>query len=223
MEKIRMFAARHKYALVSLYVPFYILWFSALEKRTGVEYNIMHCVVDDWIPFCEYFIVPYLLWFLYVAVVVIFLLLQTKYQEDFFRCVTALIMGMTVFLLICTIFPNAQTMRPEGFLNDNIFTRLVTALYQADTSTNVFPSIHVYNSLAVHTALCRSQALRNKNGWKTASLGMCVMICISTMTLKQHSFLDFIGACALYLLVDKVVYNTETDFSLFRVRKEYKG
>lgn len=222
IEKIRIFVARHRYALAFCYVPFYFLWFTALEKRTAVEFNYMHCVVDDWIPFCEYFIVPYLFWFLYVSASVVFLALQPKYEEDFFRCAAALIMGMTASLIICTVFPNAQSMRPEVFENNNIFTRLVAHLYSTDTSTNVFPSVHCYNSFAVHMALWRCRALRDKKGIRIASLVVCVLICISTMALKQHAFLDFVGAGALYLLIDKVVYgNPANRYPLLHSGEKY--
>ncbi len=214
-EKVRIFIERYKYALVFCYIPFYFIWFSALEKRTTVEFNYMHCVVDDWIPFCEYFIVPYLFWFVYIAVTVIFLLVQTKHPEDFFRCASALIMGMTVCLLVYSFFPNAQSMRPTSFERDNVFTRLVAMIYSTDTSTNVFPSIHVYNSLAIHMALCKSNALQGRKGWKTASLIVCMLICISTMALKQHSFMDVVAAGLLYLIIYKIVYrptNLSTKF-----------
>lgn len=49
----------------------YMITFSYIEDR-DVHHYIIHTTIDDQIPFCEYFIVPYLLWFLFVAVTVLY-------------------------------------------------------------------------------------------------------------------------------------------------------
>jgi hypothetical protein len=48
---------------------------------------------------------------------------------------------------------------PDGLSAENIFTDLVRALYSADTSTNVLPSIHVLNSLGAYSAIANSERL----------------------------------------------------------------
>lgn len=88
---------------------------------------------------------------------------------------------------------------------DNIFTRLVAFLYQADTPTNLWPSIHVYNSLGCHIAIMKSKRLSEKKGIRIASLILCVSIIMSTMFIKQHSVFDvttaFIMAAVMYVVV----------------------
>ena len=44
---------------------------------------------------------------------------------------------------------------PGPGARDNIFTAMVAHLWQTDTPTNLWPSIHVYNSIGAHVALCR--------------------------------------------------------------------
>lgn len=203
---IKKFLYKYKHAILILYLPIYMIWFLALENRKNVVFTDIHCIVDDWIPFNEVFIIPYLLWFLYVAVSLVFLFFQTKHLDDFYRCTATLLLGMTTCLFIYTIFPNAQTMRPTEFSRDNIFTQIITVLYQADTDTNVCPSIHVYNSIAIHVGLTNSYRLKNKRGWKLASFVLCVLICLSTMFLKQHSFIDAVCALLLYTVYYAVIY-----------------
>lgn len=207
--KLKAFLYKYKHAIAIIYLPIYVLWFMLLEKRTQTEFADIHCVIDDWIPFCEVFIIPYLLWFLYVAVSLLFLFLQTEHLRDFYRCVAMLIMGMTTCLFIYTIFPNAQSMRPTTFERDNIFIRIISVLYQTDTSTNVCPSIHVYNSIAIHVGLTRSYLLKDKKGWHYASLILCILICLSTMFLKQHSLLDVLAAITLYLAYEFIAEQTK--------------
>lgn len=200
------FLKKYRHMIVLFYMPIYIIWFVWLEKRDSVEYYSIHCFIDDLIPFNEVFIIPYLLWFGYVAVVLVFLFLQTRHLGDFYRCAATLMLGMTTCLVIYTLLPNAQPLRPEHFPRDNVLVQMAASLYHSDTPTNVCPSIHVYNSLAIHTALAKSCYFKDKGVLKAASLLLCVSICLSTMFLKQHSFIDVICALLLYALFYTLVY-----------------
>lgn len=197
---------KYRHAVVILYLPIYMICFLWLEGRDSVSYHSIHCPVDDWIPFNELFIVPYFLWFGYVAAVLVFLFFQTGHIKDFYRCAATLMLGMTICLIIYTIFPNGQPLRPAVFPRQNFFVDLVAGIYRSDTPTNVCPSIHVYNSLAIHIGLAKSHYFKNKKGWKAASLVLCILICLSTMFLKQHSFIDVICALILYAFCHILIY-----------------
>ena len=101
---------------------------------------------------------------------------------------------MTLFLIISTLWPNGQALRPKYFERDNIFVDMVKHLYATDTPTNVFPSIHVYNTLGVFIALCASKHLQGKTWIQIGNFLMTVSIILSTVFLKQHSILDMLGA-----------------------------
>ena len=221
MTRLKDFLFKYKHAIIILYMPIYLFLFMTLEKRTNVHFTEIHCKIDDYIPFCEIFIIPYLLWFLYVAVSLLYLFFQTKHLDDFYRCCAVLLLGMTTSLIIYTVFPNAQTMRPKTFDHSNIFTTIIDILYRTDTDTNVFPSIHVFNSVAIHFGISRSYYFRNVDNTnivksdkirkaikiiRLSSLILCILICISTLTLKQHSFLDLVGGCALFAFYYTIIY-----------------
>lgn len=129
----------------ALYFLVYMTWFSWLEQRHIWQYQIIHLAIDDYIPFNEIFVIPYFLWFVYVPGVVLYLAFHNK--DDYYRSAIFLCTGMTVFLLVSTFFPNGQRLRPLVMPRDNIFTQMVASLYRTDTPTNLWPSIHVYNSL----------------------------------------------------------------------------
>lgn len=206
MKKIKSFLFKYKHAILILYFPIYLTWFIYLEKRTDVKFTYIHCFVDDYIPFCEIFIIPYLLWFLYVAVSLVFLFFQTKHLDDFYRCTAVLLLGMTTSLLIYTIFPNAQNMRPHTFERDNIFTQIISILYATDTDTNVCPSIHVFNAIAINVAISDSWHFKDKRAVRLCSTILCVLICMSTLLLKQHSFIDVVCALLLYVFYYIIIY-----------------
>ena len=45
--------------------------FFYLEKKPVSQIHVVEMSIDRKIPFCEYFVIPYYLWFLYVAATVI--------------------------------------------------------------------------------------------------------------------------------------------------------
>lgn len=178
--------------------------------------------IDAYIPFCEFFIVPYLLWFAYVALAVVYF--GVRDQEEGNRLVAFLIVGMTVFLIVSAVFPNGHCLRPKTFARNNIFVDMVKKLYIVDTSTNVLPSIHVYNSLAVMIAVWRTNLLKKHRIIKTGLMLLGVSIICSTVLLKQHSMLDVMVAFILGALVYTICYRDEvaTRTSMARTKAKLK-
>ncbi len=172
-----------------------ICWFIYLEKTITKHYHVMHSVVDDYIPFNEYFVIPYFLWFAYVAVTIAYFFFVNK--EDYYRLCIFLFTGMTISLLVCTLFPNGTDFRPVIDPNKNLCSRIVAMLYQTDTCTNVFPSVHVYNSIGTHIAIMKSESLRKYKVVRVMSFILMVSICMATVFLKQHSIIDVVGAVLL--------------------------
>ena len=112
-----------------------------------------------------------------------------------------LISGMTIFLIISTIFPNILHLRPDTLPRDNIFSRMVENLYATDTPTNVMPSIHVYNTLAIMASLLRSKGkIAAMPAVKIPCLILSASIILATMFLKQHSVLDVTAATLMFIV-----------------------
>ena len=80
---------------LAIFGVIYVLWFYLLEHRTNVQYMVVHMNIDDYIPFCEYFVVPYLLWFAYVPAVLGYLFFKDRRNYD--RCAVFLCTGMLIF------------------------------------------------------------------------------------------------------------------------------
>ena len=66
--------------MIAVFFIVYMITFSYIEDR-DVHHYIIHTTIDDQIPFCEYFIVPYLLWFLFVAVTVFYFMFLIRINE----------------------------------------------------------------------------------------------------------------------------------------------
>lgn len=195
-----------KYSHVWLlgYAFIYLPWFLYLEKTVTSNYHIMYIALDDLIPFNEYFIIPYLLWFLYVAGAVAYFFFTDV--KGYYKLCTMLFTGMTISLLVCTVFTNGTDFRPLIDPTKNVFAKIVSYLYSADTCTNVFPSIHVYNSICVHLAVLRSERLSKNRIVKISSLVLMVSISLATVFLKQHSAFDGFGSIAMAYIMYYFVY-----------------
>jgi hypothetical protein len=195
---------KYKHFLLLFYFVIYLAWFHYIESSVTSHFHVIHTRLDDLIPFCEYFVVPYFLWFLYVAWG--FLYFGFHNRKDFYRMCTFLYTGMTIFLIISTIYPNGHYLRPYVFERDNIFTRLCAFLYSTDTATNLFPSIHVYNSVGIHLSVVKSERFCNDKKAKTISFLLMFSIILSTMFIKQHSTFDVMTALLLCAVMYRVVY-----------------
>lgn len=184
----------------------YFPWFFALEAAITTNYTAMHCKIDDLIQFNEWFIIPYYLWFPFVSFIVLYLLFTNK--TDYYKCCAYLFTGMTICLLIYTIWPNGQNLRPDlsTLGRDNYLIGLVSKLYATDTNTNVCPSIHVYNSIGVVLAIYHNDKLKRIPWVKYGAFILAVFICLSTVYLKQHSVVDGICASTLAIVMYALVY-----------------
>lgn len=192
---------------MAVYALFYFPCFVYLEKHITDDYHIIYTALDDQIPFIEYFILPYLLWFPFVAAGI--LLLFFTDVKEYYRLAAFLIAGMTIFLIISALYPNGQPLRPTAFVRDNFCTTLVQRLYETDTPTNVFPSLHVYNSIGIAIGIWRSKKLADKLWIRTSALTLAILIILSTVFLKQHSVIDVIGAFLLAIPIYFLTYKLQ--------------
>lgn len=201
---MKQWLERYKHAWILLYAFLYLPWFTYLERTVTRDYYVIHTRLDDFIPFHEFFIIPYLAWFFYVSGVILYFFFKNK--QDYYRLCAYLFTGMTLSLVICTIFHNGTDLRPVVDPEKNICSRLVACLHAADTSTNIFPSIHAYNSIVVHLSIIKSEEFKNRRFLRLASLIMAVSICVSTVCLKQHSIVDVMGAMLMAYAFYPMVY-----------------
>lgn len=199
----------------------YLPWFFYLERTITSDFYVMHVALDDYIPFNEYFIIPYLLWFVYVAGAIAFFFFIDKQQ--YYKLCIFLFTGMTISLLVCMFFPNGTDLRTSVDPSRNICSYLVSLIHSADTSTNVFPSIHAYNSLGVHFAIANSKQLREKKWIQRSSMVLMVAICLSTVVLKQHSVIDVVGATILAYIMYPLVYGATAQAERKTVRRKALG
>ncbi len=194
---------------------FYFAGYLLTENLIPVEKcHPVHCALDDIIPFNEFFIIPYVFWYvLIVASLLYFLLYDVK---SFAYLQKYIIITQVVAIAIYVIYPTRQDLRPDTFARDNILTDLIRYIYSVDTSTGVCPSLHCAYSIGIASVWVKAKDIHP--GIKAASVFLAALICVSTWFVKQHSVVDFFAAIPLCVLAELLVF-WKSRYSVYFKRK----
>lgn len=187
-----------------LFWPIFGLRYLLIENGNPAgEYHLIHCPLDDIVPFQELFVIPYVLW--YAGIIGLHLYTLVYDVESFKKYTKFLIISMTASTATFILYPSCQQLRPDVFPRDNILTDIVGLLYSVDTNTNVFPSEHAIGAIAVLCASLHTKGLNSPG--KTIVTGiMTVLVCLSTVFLKQHSILDVVAALPICAIAYWICY-----------------
>ena len=197
---INFFAKRSRiFAIAATLVLFVGLYYST---------NHLNLVNPRLLPLLGFELtIPFIPWTIFVylsAILLIFIAILLIGRNDLGRAMAGLVMIMFVCALIFLFLPTTYP-RPEIFPSVNpasqIAYRFLTAF---DSPRNCFPSQHI--------AMCIFAAFAIYHSRKTAGIIFFIwaaFIALSTLTLKQHYFLDLIGGLAFAVIVWKLVFNTK--------------
>ncbi len=115
-------------------------------------------------------------------------------------------------MIVYILYPNCQNLRPSEFPRENFLTTCIGLIYSFDTNTGVCPSLHCAYSIGIASVWLKA---KNVSGlWKAFVTLAAVLICLSTMFIKQHSAVDFFAALPVCLLAEILV------FKVFYKKKE---
>lgn len=193
-----------RHLLLLLFWAAFGLCFAGVERL--IPRTVWHpvwCPLDDRIPFCEWFFIPYMFWFVFLVGMHLYLLLFDI--PAFKKFMYFIMITYTVTMVIYFIYPTCQELRPTEFARDNFLTRFAAGFYRFDTNTNVCPSLHCVGSMAVAFAAGDTERFRSRL-WRGAFMGMAVLISVSTVFVKQHSVLDVLWAWLLCAAAYVIVY-----------------
>jgi len=195
--RIPLREAMRRLAFFSLFLigTYGYLFTNRLDDRRGLAPVVVDTPLDALIPLTPVFVIPYVLWSLYVAGACLVLILDPS--DRFYRFVLSVFFSMVVATAVFYFFPTFMQ-RPEpteqGFLYD-----VLRWIYRVDRPFNSLPSTHVLYSVLVfwHLYKWRPRA----RGFQTASLVFCLLVCASTVLVKQHNIPDIPTGAILALAV----------------------
>ena len=206
---------KFKYLLPLLYWIIYGIGFAVVERVyptvESCKYH-MWCDLDAYIPFLEIFVIPYLLWFVFLVVAHVYTLLYDV--ELYKKLIKYIIITYTASLVIFFLFPNAfanpegTSLRPdvETLGRSNILLDFMKYFWaNVDTPTNVCPSLHVIGTMACMFTVLHSERLKNKI-FKACIILVSISICVSTVFLRQHSVLDVFAAIPICVIAEYICF-----------------
>ena len=158
------------------------------------------CSLDYKIPFLEIFVIPYVGWYLLIALSLLYFALYNV--ENFKRLQIFIIVTQVAAMIIYITFPNFQPLRPDVYPRDNFLTDIVALLQTADTNSNVCPSLHVAYSIGIASIWLKE---KDAKWWiKTLIVIFCILVCLSTAFIKQHSVIDGLVAIPVCILAEGI-------------------
>ena len=184
------------------WVVYFVLYFLTENLIPIEKCHIIHCALDDIIPFCDWFLLPYVFWY---ALIVFSLGYFALYDVDSFKKLQTYIMiTQAVAMAVYIIYPSCQNLRPVEFPRDNFLTDCIGLIYSLDTNTGVCPSLHCAYSIGIASVWLKGKWV--SRWWKVFVVAAAVLICLSTMFIKQHSAVDFFASLPVCLLAEILVF-----------------
>ncbi|NQX61447.1 phosphatase PAP2 family protein [Paenibacillus qinlingensis] len=182
-----------------LMIPLVGLIYIQLNQDNGTAYSLM-TDLDRQIPFIKGFVVPYLFWYVFLAVG--FLYLAYRDRSNYFQTLVEFIIGL---LLCYSVYAIYQTTVPRPDISGSDWLlQTVQWVYRSDQPFNCFPSTHVLTAYLMMRSYLRSVPIALR--YKMIAAGMSILIIVSTLFVKQHVLMDIVGAV---LVAEGVVYVVE--------------
>lgn len=184
------------------WVGYFILYVLTEKLIPAENCHVIHCALDDIIPFQESFAIFYVGWYILILGSLLYFLFYNVHSFKNLQIYMILTQLQSVILYI--VYPSRQELRPQIFPRENVLTKLMGVIYRIDTPTGVFPSLHVAISLAIASVWLREKTVR---WWIRIGISLfCLGVCLSVVFVKQHSVLDILGAIAVCLPAEWFVF-----------------
>ena len=201
LSNIRTPEYRHLLLLLG-WVGYFILYFLTENLIPAEKCHPIHIPLDDAVPFCEWFVIPYVSWYLLIVGSMVYFLLYSV--DSFKKLQTYIIITQIIAMAVYILYPNRQDLRPEVFPRENVLTWILGTIYVFDTNTGVLPSLHVGYSLGIASTWLREKSAPK---WLRIAIAIwCGVICISVAFVKQHSVADIFAAIPMCLFAEWFVF-----------------
>lgn len=187
------------YLIFLLVMPILGLIYKILNMNPR-EAVVLSTSIDASIPFMPVFILPYIIWYAFIFVYLIYF--WYKDIKIYLKTLTVIVIGELICFLIYFFFQTTVP-RPE-LTGSGVLIDLVQMIYSHDRPYNAFPSIHVLTTFAI---LLGAIHIRGKHLFHSVFIPvMGTLIIISTLFVKQHYILDMLGSMFLTSFVYGIVF-----------------
>lgn len=179
-----------------------IVYYGARLLTGQAHHYDLSLPIDRLIPFVPWTVVIYLVCYLFWAVN--YVLACQQEPEAVYRFFSADLMAKTVCLLCFLLLPTTLVRPVPG--DATLFCRITGALYTVDAADNLFPSIHCLTSYFCFIAVRRRPEIPRP--YRVFSLLFALAVCVSTLTVRQHVFVDVVAGVLLAEISYQLVART---------------
>lgn len=198
--------------LLGGWIVYFAFYFITEKMIPESACHVIHCALDDIIPFNEFFLLFYCFWYLLIVISLGYFALYDV--QKFRELQTFIMITQAVAMTVYIFYPSIQLLRPAVMPRDNFLCDLMAFIYSVDTPTGVCPSLHVAYSCGIASTWCKCRDV--SKGWKLFVVCAVVMICISVAFVKQHSVVDIAAALLVSAIAEYIVYNKQIRHTLKR-------
>lgn len=184
----------NRYALI---IPVAALLFSTLSFSLAKLLSFwrphinMTIPMDAAVPFLPWTVSIYLGSFVYWYLCFVLIAMREREQADRFFCAYTL---TTILSFLCFVLLPTTLERPE-ITGGGLWNGLMRIVYWVDTPENLFPSLHCSTAWLCWIGLRGRKDLPH---WpKLLALLLSLMVCVSTLTTRQHVMADVVSGVAL--------------------------
>ena len=194
MKKLLDYLSTHKYLYLILYWPVQLMTYGISNLIFGSqEVLLFSSPLDLQIPFCEWFVIPYVLWFPYIIFTMVLAVMSGK--KGFLHSCAIIYLSIFIPMTFCLFVPNGIPieLRPdfEALGRNNPAIWLVKFIYLVDSPPrNCMPSMHVSVSCALFFTILTNKQIPWRKWLIPCSFLLSTLICAATVLIKQHSILD---------------------------------
>ena len=194
MKKLLDYLSTHKYLYLILYWPVQLMTYGISNLIFGSqEVRLFSSPLDLQIPFCEWFVIPYVLWFPYIIFTMVLAIMSGK--KGFLHSCAIIYLSIFIPMTFCLFVPNGIPieLRPdfEALGRNNPAIWLVKFIYLVDSPPrNCMPSMHVSVSCALFFTILTNKQIPWRKWLIPCSFLLSALICAATVLIKQHSILD---------------------------------
>lgn len=173
--------------MVTIVIAHVTVYFGTKLINGSMPHSSPAVAVDTWIPFAPEWVIIYVLTFFFWAAGLVYIAIQDDklcYKFTMSVLVGELACGI-IFILMPTVISRPQV------IGDLYYHRLMEYVFANDVPTNLFPSMHCMMSYMVFRMIVVSP--KSSLPYKIGSGILTVLICASTLFVKQHFFPDVIS------------------------------
>ena len=195
---IMKYIKEHKEIRLMIFYIIFIIFFALIQKFYTPRYpNLVTNEIDYIMPFNKYFIVAYALWWPFIPVAFIFFYFRdtTSFKALCFQMFTVCFFTLYIYI----IYPSFLDLR-RPITESDLFSNIILWLRSIDPPRNVYPSLHVSETLSVCYVVyyCKDKLLTKPVKMIFYIIG--VLIIVSTVLIDQHAVSDIVFSVVLSLI-----------------------